>query len=123
MTHHNWSLLGILIVGSAILSFFFVMFSSGGESEASSKDPLPLDPFQDFTLLNTYNRDEIAFTQGLLFIDDETLAESSGLYGESEIRHLHVDFINKTISTGARRKIGKTLFGEGLAKLANGSLL
>jgi glutamine cyclotransferase len=66
-------------------------------------------------VVKTYDRPSDSFTQGLLYLDGGYLAESSGLYGRSEIRKFDL----KTRKVIAQSKLPDNIFAEGLA-FANG---
>lgn len=63
-------------------------------------------------IVASYPHDRTAFTQGLL-VDGETLYESTGLYGQSDIRI--VDLPSGAVRQ--ERDLGPTIFGEGLARV------
>jgi glutamine cyclotransferase len=85
---------------------------------SSSQDPGEWDAvFDDGVPVSTYkvirrlNHDSKAFTQGLEFDANGLLVESTGLYGESQLRRIPFDESGKVIQ---RKKIPKKYFGEGL---------
>jgi len=64
----------------------------------------------DFTILKTYTRKGTQhYTQGLQFLDKDTLIESTGLYGESKIQHVKLS----TMTVVKTKAIGSKYFGEG----------
>jgi len=67
----------------------------------------------------THPHDTAAFTEGLLFDDHGALYESTGQYGESSIRRVEPD-TGAVLETVA---LDPTLFGEGLAMSADGTLV
>jgi glutamine cyclotransferase len=75
---------------------------------ADSNAP-PLVPVYGYEIVKTYPHDRRAFTQGLVF-SDGFLYESTGRYGQSELRKV-------TLETGQilrRRKLPAQYFGEGI---------
>ncbi|KAH7438480.1 hypothetical protein KP509_04G016700 [Ceratopteris richardii] len=64
-----------------------------------------------YKILNRYSHDPLAFTEGLVYAGNDTLYESTGLYGESSVRKVQ-------LTTGKileMRSLNSTYFGEGLA--------
>lgn len=66
----------------------------------------------DYTVLNVYPHDPRAFTQGLLYRAGH-LYESTGRYGESELRRVRLE----TGRVVQRRRLGRRCFGEGLTAM------
>ncbi|MBX3707715.1 MAG: glutaminyl-peptide cyclotransferase [Pseudomonadales bacterium] len=79
---------------------------------------LPIDAAEDaplrydYTVLNVYPHDPRAFTQGLLYRAGH-LYESTGRYGESELRRVSLE----TGRVVKRRRLGRRYFGEGLTAM------
>lgn len=73
---------------------------------ACTAEPAP----SDYTVVASYPHDTTAFTQGLVF-HENTLYESTGLYGQSSLRQVDVS------SGEVRQKVAlpTNYFGEGLA--------
>ena len=72
-----------------------------------------------FELVDRHPHDPKAFTQGLLFVDRDTMAESTGVYGESDVR-----LVDPTTGrVRERRALPKDRFGEGLAAVPGGELV
>ena len=69
-----------------------------------------------YTVLNAYPHDERAYTQGLLLYND-TLYESTGIYGQSAVRKLDL----KSGRVLQQKELDRKYFGEGLC-LLNGLL-
>lgn len=67
-------------------------------------------PVLDYELVRVSPHDRDAYTQGLLVADD-VLFESTGLYGQSDVRRV----ARRTGEILARRRLPDGLFGEGLA--------
>ena len=67
-----------------------------------------------YKVINRIPHDEEAFTQGLVFFNDE-LYEGTGLLGSSEIRKLDI----KTGNISYNNKLDKFYFGEGISVVNN----
>jgi glutaminyl-peptide cyclotransferase len=72
--------------------------------------PSPPEPVYTPQILQSAPHDTNAFTQGLL-IDGPFWLESTGLYGQSELREVH----RVTGEISRKRPLPRNLFGEGLA--------
>jgi len=70
-----------------------------------------------FTVVAQHPHDPSSFTEGLVFVDESTLAESSGQYGQSDVRLVEV----MTGSIMRRSLLDPSQFAEGLA-LRQGTL-
>lgn len=70
-----------------------------------------------YEIVNEFHHDPKAFTQGLLFAGNETLCESTGMYGSSSVRKvkLHTGEVEQL------HRMDRKYFGEGLT-LMNGRL-
>lgn len=84
--------------------------AGGGETEwdASFDDGLPVSTYK---VIQRLNHDSKAFTQGLEFDSSGLLVESTGLYGESQLRRVQFDEGGKVVQ---KKAIPKKYFGEGL---------
>ncbi|KAL5142293.1 Glutaminyl-peptide cyclotransferase [Glycine soja] len=71
--------------------------------------------YDTITVLNAFPHDPQAFTEGLLYHGNDTLFESTGLYGESSVRKVAL----RTGKVENIQKMDDSLFGEGLALLNN----
>lgn len=73
-----------------------------------------------FRIVNRINRPNgiMFFTEGLSFINDGTLLESTGLYGDSEIHYIK-DFWTESRKLVDRHQIPSEYFGEGCARVAD----
>lgn len=70
----------------------------------------PSIPTYTFTIINAYNHDRNAFTQGLAF-ENNTLYEGTGLYGESSLRKVDLP-TGKVLQV---HTLPNEYFGEGIA--------
>ena len=78
--------------------------------------PVKYKPVKQYSykIINRFSHDETAFTQGLVFYNNE-LYESTGLLGQSEIRKLDVT----TGKITHKNKLDKYHFGEGISIVNN----
>ena len=65
-----------------------------------------------FFLLNVYERNELAFTEGLSYIDG-ALLESTGNYGETKLQYLRLNEASKTVEVVKTLPFDSAYFGEG----------
>lgn len=75
----------------------------------------PVVAYDIVTVVNEFPHDPQAFTQGLLYTGNDTLFESTGIYGQSSVRKV-------ALRTGKVKKLQQMdskLFGEGLTLLNN----
>ena len=75
----------------------------------------PEKPFTYYTaeIVNRYPHDSQAFTQGLLFENDDTLLESTGMNGQSSLRRVEL----QTGRVLHKIALPDRFFGEGLTRL------
>ncbi|XP_068650137.1 glutaminyl-peptide cyclotransferase-like [Aristolochia californica] len=66
-----------------------------------------------FEVVNEFPHDSRAFTQGLVYGGNNTLFESTGLYGQSSVRKVHL----QTGQVQALHEMDSSYFGEGLTFL------
>jgi glutamine cyclotransferase len=71
-----------LLSGAVFL--FFMPFNSWGQSSGSSLDLS--HRINEIEVVAEFPHDPDAFTQGLLYAGNDTLFESTGLYGKSSVR-------------------------------------
>lgn len=103
--------------------FILVLFSLSGcgssaqpEDEAHNREFLQRKdvPVYGFNVLNTYNHDRSAFTEGLV-LDGDLIYEGTGHYGESRLT-------KSELATGdvlLRHDLESTYFGEGVTVLGD----
>lgn len=85
--------------------------------EEQYAEPFETPVFSEFEILRTYERpDPQYYTQGLTFIDKDTLIESAGLYKESEIHFIDIE----SMQTRKNVKNNGEVFGEGCEVFDNG---
>ena len=65
-----------------------------------------------YSILETYKRDSIHYTQGFYFTDGKIL-ESGGGFGQSSIHYLELDENSKMIRRGKNTDMDSSYFGEG----------
>lgn len=68
----------------------------------------------DYEVVNSFDHDSSAFTQGLLYHDGH-LYESTGRYGESSIRKVEIDTGKPIIN----KRLADKFFGEGLVQIGD----
>ncbi|XAR71694.1 Glutaminyl-peptide cyclotransferase [Bertholletia excelsa] len=71
------------------------------------------DRIYSVQVVREFPHDPSAFTQGLLYAGNDTLFESTGLYGQSSVRKVAL----QTGKVQALHKMDKSYFGEGLTLL------
>lgn len=95
---------------SLLLVLLSVLLSTGGCT------PVPPDPVADtrftYEVVNVYPHDPLAFTQGLVYVNGESL-EGTGLYGESSLRRVAVESGEVLQQQG----LSDDYFGEGITLL------
>lgn len=101
---------GILIPCLSI-SLFVLLFNVVRRSTSSDLFSHPI--FYSFDVVNEFDHDSGAFTQGLLYGGNDTLFESTGLYGRSSVRQVHL----QTGKVQTHYGMDGSLFGEGLTLL------
>lgn len=72
-----------------------------------------IDPVYNVKVVNEFPHDPDAFTQGLLYAGNDSLFESTGLYGHSSVRRVAI----RTGKVEALHKMDNAYFGEGLTLL------
>ncbi|KAH6835047.1 glutaminyl cyclase [Perilla frutescens var. hirtella] len=104
-----------LLISAAIFLYVLVLFSiSSNMGSAVGMEP-SIDRVYNVKVVNEFPHDPNAFTQGLLYAGNDTLFESTGLYGHSSVRRV-------AIGTGKVEDIHKmesSYFGEGLTLLGD----
>nr|AFK34457.1 unknown [Lotus japonicus] len=71
--------------------------------------------YETITVVNEFPHDPEAFTQGLLYTGNDTLFESTGLYGQSSVRKVAL----RSGKVEELHKMDDSLFGEGLTLINN----
>ncbi|XP_038686220.1 glutaminyl-peptide cyclotransferase-like isoform X1 [Tripterygium wilfordii] len=108
-------LLGVLVL-LGISSSMWIKFGSVDQSQESSKVTKGggIEPqIYGIQVIKEFPHDPGAFTQGLLYVENDTLFESTGLYGQSSVRKVAL----KTGKVEAFQKMNSSYFGEGLTLL------
>ncbi|XP_057529400.1 glutaminyl-peptide cyclotransferase-like isoform X1 [Amaranthus tricolor] len=106
-----------LISSTLLLTILFPLSISSNTWSAllvdSQKETHQFPNIYSIEIINEYPHDPKAFTEGLLYGGNNTLYESTGLYGESSVRRV-------TLQTGkveALQKMDSSYFGEGLTSI------
>jgi glutamine cyclotransferase/nitroreductase len=104
-----------------LTALMLLAWPAGARTSAHGPDTAAVDAapqtVSGYRVVNTYPHDRTAFTQGLIF-KDGALYESTGQYGESEVRKVE-------LTTGRvlqRTRVDKKYFAEGLTDW-NGTLV
>lgn len=106
-----------------VILCFGVLAACGGNNGANGNDSTggtavdnsnPAPPVLTYSVVKSYPHDTTSYTEGLFWLNN-TLYESTGNYGESQLR------INDLTTGKARKmiKLGKEYFGEGISMINN----
>lgn len=111
-----------LIFATTFLGFFLLLTLWFRTSQTEEYSTVLINPSTDFVLdarfhtfevVNEFPHDQKAFTQGLQYGGNDTLYESTGLYGQSSVREVHL----QTGKILKAHQMNHTDFGEGLTLL------
>jgi glutamine cyclotransferase len=108
-TRHNKQYLPALILATILLLTTAFLLTHHPEQETPPKSIQ-----YTYQLVNVYPHDPNAFTEGLAY-EDGALYESTGLYGQSTLRHTEL----KTGKMTQQYTLPNNLFGEGLTIYKN----
>ncbi|PKA61667.1 Glutaminyl-peptide cyclotransferase [Apostasia shenzhenica] len=95
-------------LSSALVAFCLLFVLSVRWKNSNSQQSNHI--FYSIDIVNEFPHDPQAFTQGLLYGGNDTLLESTGLYGRSSVRKVHL----KSGKVQRSYKMDRSLFGEGL---------
>jgi len=121
MKRQHMTIILIILFLIAVISVTVVLLSNSTVDPNISPDlPTEPDPEPDpepepeqlnytYKIVNTYDHDEAAFTQGLVF-NDGVLYEGTGLFGKSTLRRVELETGNVT----KFHSLSNTFFGEGI---------
>ncbi len=101
MKRQHLAIILIIVAVIAVSSVTLVLLSN------SPVDPEPLQ--YTYQIVNVYDHDENAFTQGLVF-EDGVLYEGTGLYGQSSLRRVELE----TGKVTQLYSLSDGFFGEGI---------
>jgi len=113
MSPYKW--LTRLAIATSLLALLFLLGISSNtlfaypNNLSDSRFPM----VYSVEIVNVFPHDPMAFTQGLLYFGNDTLYESTGLYGQSTVREVAL----QTGKVEAEHKMDKSYFGEGLTLL------
>ncbi|XP_022878847.1 glutaminyl-peptide cyclotransferase-like isoform X1 [Olea europaea var. sylvestris] len=93
-----------------VLSISTNIWSVFGSKPSSNPNQALLDQIYNVEVVNEFPHDPNAFTQGLLYAENDTLFESTGLNGRSSVRKVAL----RTGKVEAIHKMQNSYFGEGL---------
>ncbi|MED6111727.1 hypothetical protein PIB30_055011 [Stylosanthes scabra] len=104
-----YATVSVLLSGVLFVSVAALLFVSSNKWRAFGN----YVSYEMVNLVNVFPHDPQAFTQGLLYAGNDTLFESTGIYGRSSVRKvaLHTGKVEEI------QNMGGTLFGEGLTLL------
>ncbi|EER89032.1 hypothetical protein BDA96_10G002500 [Sorghum bicolor] len=112
---------GPVIAGAAALAAFLLLAAAYATRRAGSPPtallahPAVATRFFSFDLVREYPHDPDAFTQGLLYAENDTLFESTGLYHRSSVRKVDL----QTGKVLVNHQMDGQMFGEGLTLLGH----
>ncbi|XP_059304735.1 glutaminyl-peptide cyclotransferase-like [Lycium ferocissimum] len=104
-----------LLVFFVLVVCFIVFLNTSSRNEGVSRSDVPSNQLYTVEVVNEFPHDPDAFTQGLLYVENDTLFESTGMNGASSVRKV-------TLQTGEVKAIQKMQysdFGEGLTLLGD----
>ncbi|QHO44048.1 Glutaminyl-peptide cyclotransferase [Arachis hypogaea] len=104
-----YATVSVLLSGVLFVSVAALLFISSNKWRAFGN----YVSYEMVNVVNEFPHDPEAFTQGLLYAGNDTLFESTGLYGRSSVRRvaLHTGKVEEL------QRMGDSLFGEGLTLL------
>lgn len=105
----NHRMVPLLISALLFVCFLIVVSISSNMRSALGSDP-NVDRIYGAEVVNRFPHDPNAFTQGLLYGGNDTLFESTGLYGHSSVRRVAL----QTGEIEAIHRMQNSYFGEGL---------
>ncbi|KAL2334779.1 hypothetical protein Fmac_015992 [Flemingia macrophylla] len=101
----------VLLSSSLLVSVIILLVLSSNKLSAFPR----VVSYETITVVNVFPHDPAAFTQGLVYYRNDTLFESTGLYGQSSVRKVAL----RTGKVEDMLKMDSSLFGEGLTLLNN----
>lgn len=112
---HRYKWLARIVFAVLALSLLVLLGNSSSTWFAPPYDSQKAQLPQIYTIevVKEYPHDRRAFTQGLLYWENDTLYESTGLYGKSSVRRVAL----QTGKVEAQQKMDDSYFGEGLTLL------
>ena len=105
----SWAIT-IVIIGVAFFGINYLGWIKGGEDDLASI-PKKMDPEMTYEVVQSFPHDPQAFTQGLIY-EEGTFYESTGLYGQSSLRHVDVE----TGEVLSQVDLSEIYFAEGLTE-------
>ncbi|XP_027110219.2 glutaminyl-peptide cyclotransferase-like isoform X1 [Coffea arabica] len=103
----------ILLTTVAVAWGVLLTVSRTSISSTAFQSKLQSSHLHTVEVVNEFPHDPGAFTQGLLYAEDDTLFESTGLYGNSSVRKVAL----RSGKVQAIQKMKRSYFGEGLTLL------
>lgn len=103
----------ILSIPVALICMVTVFFSASSISRKALESNGRASNFYTVEVINEFPHDPEAFTQGLLYAENDTLFESTGIFGHSSVRKVAL----QSGKVEAIHRIQDSFFGEGLTLL------
>ncbi|KAM7499703.1 hypothetical protein LguiA_024117 [Lonicera macranthoides] len=103
----------LMSISVVLIVFVVVLLSVSSNTWARFQSDSRRDDLYAIEVVNEFPHDPHAFTQGLLYRGNDTLFESTGLYGQSSVRKVAL----RTGKIEAIQKMDNSYFGEGLTLL------
>ncbi|RDX96888.1 Glutaminyl-peptide cyclotransferase, partial [Mucuna pruriens] len=107
----SYATASVLLSASLVVSVIGLLVLSSNKFRAFQRGV----SYETITVVNVFPHDPQAFTQGLVYDRNDTLFESTGLYGKSSVRKVNL----RTGKVEDVQKMDSSLFGEGLTLLNN----
>lgn len=107
--------ISVLVFFILVVCLIVFLITSLRKEGVSSRSDVPSNQLYTVEVVNEFPHDPDAFTQGLLYAENDTLFESTGMNGASSVRKV-------TLQTGKVKAIQRMLhsdFGEGLTLLGD----
>lgn len=105
----------ILIASIALIGTAVILLSTSSAKHKVSESDEGSSGLYSVEVVNEYPHDPEAFTQGILYAENDILFESTGLYGRSSLRKVSLES-GKVLDI---YKMDRSLFGEGLTLIGD----
>ncbi|XP_051143775.1 glutaminyl-peptide cyclotransferase-like [Andrographis paniculata] len=104
-----------IIITSVLFVFAMILFSVSPNKLSPLVSDADVDLIYGVEVVNEFPHDPEAFTQGLLYAGNDSLFESTGLYGHSSVRRVAL----RTGKVEAIHNMESAHFGEGMTLLGD----
>ncbi|KAH7416464.1 hypothetical protein KP509_14G092800 [Ceratopteris richardii] len=104
-----------VLFGLILTALLLIVYSTSFRQAAKHDDGILKDRYRVYTfdVVKEYDHDRHAFTQGLVYAGNDTLYESTGMYGSSSVRKVHL----QSGQVLQMHRMERNFFGEGLTLL------